>query len=129
MQSSSAVRSPVGLETHGIQNYNAVYWNLSTPLLYEEAIRRREARMAHLGALVVRTGQHTGRSPNDKFIVEEPGSADRVWWGKVNHLMSQAHYERLYQRMMAYLLRQRPVRTGLLCRRRSSLPTASSHCH
>ncbi len=103
MQSSSAVRSPVGLETHGIQNYNAVYWNLSTPLLYEEAIRRREARMAHLGALVVRTGQHTGRSPNDKFIVEEPGSADRVWWGKVNHPLSQTHYERLYQRMMAYL--------------------------
>lgn len=43
MQSSSTVRSPVGLEEHGIQNYNAVYWNLSTPLLYEEAIRRREA--------------------------------------------------------------------------------------
>ena len=66
--------SPYGLENQGIKNTGFVYWNLSTPLLYEEAIRRREGRMAHLGPLVVRTGEHTGRSPNDKFVVREPSS-------------------------------------------------------
>jgi phosphoenolpyruvate carboxykinase (ATP) len=49
--------SPYGLEKHGIKNAGFVYWNLSTPLLYEEVIRRREGRMAHLGPLVVRTGE------------------------------------------------------------------------
>src|ERR1051326_4911305 len=84
MEMQGNVHSAYGLEQHGIRNVNAIYWNLSTSLLYEEAIRRREGRIAHLGPLVVRTGEHTGRSPNDKFIVNEPGSADKVGWGKVN---------------------------------------------
>ncbi len=63
METQGKVHSPYGLENHDIQNINAVYWNLSTPMLYEEAIRRREGRVAHLGPLVVRTGQHTGRLP------------------------------------------------------------------
>ena len=75
------------LERHGIQNVNNVYWNLSTPLLYEEALRRHEGRMAHLGSFVVRTGQYTGRSPHDKFIVREPSSANQVWWGDVNRTL------------------------------------------
>jgi phosphoenolpyruvate carboxykinase (ATP) len=72
----------VGLDAHGISNLNRVYWNLGTPALYEEAIRRHEGIVAHLGPLVVRTGQHTGRSPNDKFTVQEPSTADNVWWGQ-----------------------------------------------
>jgi phosphoenolpyruvate carboxykinase (ATP) len=66
--------SSFGLEHHGIRNVREVYWNLATPRLYEEAISRREARLAHFGPLTVRTGSHTGRSPNDKFIVREPSS-------------------------------------------------------
>jgi len=97
------VHSQYGLENHGIHNVNLVYWNLSTPLLYEEAIRRREGRLAHLGPLVVRTGQHTGRSPNDKFIVREPSSADKVWWGEVNRSMEPANFDILYRRLLAYL--------------------------
>jgi phosphoenolpyruvate carboxykinase (ATP) len=54
-----------GLEEHGIQNVARVYWNQSVPALYEEAVRRREALMGADGPLVCRTGQHTGRSPND----------------------------------------------------------------
>lgn len=91
------------LELHGIQNVSAVYWNMHTPRLYEEAIRRREAHLAHLGPLVVRTGQYTGRSPNDKFIVQETSSSDKVWWGKVNRPMDDAHFEVLRNRMLAYL--------------------------
>lgn len=103
MQTQGKVQSQYGLENHGIHNVNAVHWNLSTPLLYEEAIRRREGRLAHLGPLVVRTGQHTGRSPNDKFVVREPSSADKVWWGKVNRAMEPANFETLHRRLLAYL--------------------------
>ena len=92
-----------GLEKQGIRNVSTVFWNLSTPMLVEEAIRRREGRLAHLGPLVVRTGQHTGRSPNDKFIVQEPSSKDKVWWGKVNRAMNLEQYEILHRRMLAYL--------------------------
>ena len=103
MLTQSATQSQYGLEHHGIQNVNDVYWNLSTPRLYEEAIRRREGRVAHLGPLVVRTGQHTGRSPNDKFIVKEPSSADKVWWGKVNRPVTPEQFEVLRKRLLAYL--------------------------
>ena len=103
MQTQGKSPNRSGLENQGIQNVNAVYWNLSTPMLYEEAIRRREARLAHLGPLVVRTGQHTGRSPNDKFIVREPSSEDKVWWGKVNKGMAPAQFDGLHRRLLAYL--------------------------
>ena len=103
MQTQNTTHSQYGLENHGIRNVNTIYWNLSTPLLYEEAIRRREARLAHLGPLVVRTGQHTGRAPNDKFIVKEPSSADKVWWGKVNKPIAPEQFEILKKRLLAYL--------------------------
>ncbi len=103
MEMQNSVHSQYGLENHDIRNVNAVYWNLSTALLYEEAVRRREGRIAHLGPLAVRTGTHTGRSPNDKFIVEEPTSADKVGWGKVNRPMPDANFEVLYRRLLAYL--------------------------
>ena len=91
------------LERHGIQNVNTVYWNLSTPRLYEEALRRHEGRMAHLGSFVVRTGQYTGRSPRDKFIVREPSSANQVWWGDVNRPMEPEQFDRLRSRLLAFL--------------------------
>lgn len=103
MQTQNIPHSQYGLENHGIRNVNTIYWNLSTPLLYEEAIRRREARLAHLGPLVVRTGQHTGRAPNDKFIVKEPSSADKVWWGKINKPIAPEQFEILKKRLLAYL--------------------------
>ncbi|HSO72112.1 MAG TPA: phosphoenolpyruvate carboxykinase [Thermodesulfobacteriota bacterium] len=91
------------LEKNGIKNTGFVYWNLSTPLLYEDVIRRREGRMAHLGPLVVRTGEHTGRSPNDKFVVKEPSSEDKVWWGPVNKAMAAEQFASLQHRLLAYL--------------------------
>lgn len=103
MQTQGEFQSQYGLGNHGIKNVNTVYWNLATPLLYEEAIRRREGRLLHLGPLVVRTGQHTGRSPNDKFIVREPSSEDKIWWGKVNKGMDPTQFEGLHRRMLAYL--------------------------
>ena len=103
MQEHGPRHSRYGLENHGIVNVNNVYWNLPAPALYEEAVRRREGWVAHLGPLVVRTGHHTGRSPNDKFIVREPSSEDHVWWGKVNRPFTEDHFDRLYARLLAYL--------------------------
>jgi phosphoenolpyruvate carboxykinase (ATP) len=96
-------RSGRGLEGHGIKNVATAYWNLPTPTLYEEAVRRREGVIAHLGPLVVRTGHYTGRSPNDKFIVREPSSASRVWWGPVNRPMDPGRFQALRERLLAYL--------------------------
>ncbi len=95
-------RSQHGLDQHGIVNANAVWWNLSTPALYEHAVQRREGIVAHRGPLVVRTGQYTGRSPNDKYIVREPGSEKDIWWNAAKPFEPD-NYERLKARLCAYL--------------------------
>jgi phosphoenolpyruvate carboxykinase (ATP) len=77
--------------------------NLSVAELYEDAIRAGEGIVAAEGPLVVRTGKHTGRSPRDKFIVREPSSEDRIWWGEVNQPISEENYDRLRARLFAYL--------------------------
>ena len=77
--------------------------NLSTAELYELALRENEGLLAANGPLVVRTGEHTGRSPQDKFIVDEPSSSAKVWWGDVNHRISEEHYDRLRARLMTYV--------------------------
>ncbi len=103
MSVNVVTRSKHGLEIHGIRNVSQQYWNLTTGALYDEALRRGEGTVAHLGPLVVRTGHHTGRSPNDKFIVKEPSSEANIWWGKVNRPIAPEHFEGLYARMLAYL--------------------------
>ncbi|HFE66211.1 MAG TPA: phosphoenolpyruvate carboxykinase (ATP), partial [Chloroflexi bacterium] len=59
MQNFGAYVSKYGLDNLGINNAGTVYWNLPTPMLYEQALRRREGALAHLGPLVVDTGDHT----------------------------------------------------------------------
>jgi phosphoenolpyruvate carboxykinase (ATP) len=81
--------------------------NLSTAALYEAAVRDGEGMIAAEGPLVVSTGTHTGRSPKDKFIVREPSSEANVWWGDVNHPISEEHYDKLRARLMAYLGQRR----------------------
>ncbi|VVM05191.1 phosphoenolpyruvate carboxykinase (ATP) [Methylacidimicrobium cyclopophantes] len=93
----------VGLEYLGIRNVREVYWNLTTPALYEAAIRRYEGMISHLGPFVFRTGEHTGRLPKDKFLVQEPSSQDKVWWGPVNQPISPEAFEQLRRRLLAYL--------------------------
>ena len=96
-------RSPVGLDAQSLVNLKTAYWNLSTPALYEEAVKREEGIVAHLGPLVVRTGQFTGRSPNDKFVVKEPSSEAHIWWGKVNKPFEPDRFDELHRRMASYL--------------------------
>jgi phosphoenolpyruvate carboxykinase (ATP) len=103
MQEQGRAKSDYGLSAHGIRNANTVWWNLSTPALYEQAVQRHEGNVAHLGPLVTRTGQYTGRSPKDRFIVEEPTTKELIWWGKVNHGFDPKRYEVLRARLTAYL--------------------------
>ncbi|MDE3067243.1 MAG: phosphoenolpyruvate carboxykinase (ATP) [Verrucomicrobiota bacterium] len=91
------------LEALGLSNLGSVHWNLPSPALYEEAIRRYEGTLSHLGPLVVRTGQYTGRLPKDKFLVREPSSESKIWWGKTNRPIEPAKFEALKHRLCAYL--------------------------
>lgn len=97
------LKSEYGLDHHGLTNIGDVRWNYNTPMLYEEAIRSGEGMLGHQGPLVVRTGLHTGRAAKDKFIVEEPGSQDKVWWGKVNKPFPAAKFDIMFRRLEAYL--------------------------
>jgi len=97
-------RRPAGLEHYGISGLAATHWNLPVAALYEEAVRRREGQIAHGGALAVHTGLHTGRSPNDKFIVLEPESEAQVDWGTVNRPMTPKKFDTLCARLFGALM-------------------------
>jgi phosphoenolpyruvate carboxykinase (ATP) len=93
--------SAYGLENQGFRNLNAVHWNLTAPALYEAATLRGEGQVAKNGPFVTITGQHTGRSASDKFIVKDASSEAQVWWDN-NKAMTPAHFEALFQSMMSY---------------------------
>ncbi|MEJ2327954.1 MAG: phosphoenolpyruvate carboxykinase (ATP), partial [Chromatiaceae bacterium] len=103
MRVTGRCNSNHGLENHGLYNLNAAYWNLPTPELYEQAILRHEGSLSHMGPLVVRTGHHTGRSANDKFVVEEDGSKEHIWWGDVNRPIPPEKFASLHHRLASYL--------------------------
>jgi phosphoenolpyruvate carboxykinase (ATP) len=92
-----------GLDNHGLGNVANAYWNLSAPQLYTQSLARGEGLLAEGGALVTVTGQHTGRSPHDRFIVEESTSKDEICWGDVNVAMSEQHFDRLLDKMLSHL--------------------------
>lgn len=96
--------SDFGVENQGLRNLNNVYWNYSPPALVEEALIRREGQLGKSGAFIVNTGQHTGRSPKDKYIVQSNlPEDDLIWWGKVNQPISREQFERLYVKLLGYL--------------------------
>ena len=91
------------LAEQGLDNVGNIHLDYSTPELVEQIIHREEGRLAVGGAMVVATGIYTGRSANDKFIVEEPSSQALVAWGDTNRPFSQENYERLRRRVLAFL--------------------------
>jgi phosphoenolpyruvate carboxykinase (ATP) len=99
---SSSVEQGRALGELGIENVR-LHWNLSEAALYEEAVKRQEACIAAEGPLVCRTGQHTGRSPNDKFFVREPSSEQNIAWGGPNRPMSAEHFEQLRRDLIGSL--------------------------
>jgi ribosomal protein L9 len=90
------------LESYGIKEPARVYWNLTSAELYEEIARRSEGVLSNYGALIVDTGEHTGRAAKDKAIVREPGSEDKVFWGDVNKDFPKDKFNALRDRMMAH---------------------------
>jgi phosphoenolpyruvate carboxykinase (ATP) len=91
------------LEALGLKQLGAVHYQLSVPLLIEAALRKQEGVLSDTGALVVETGQYTGRSPEDRYIVDTPSVTNDIDWGKVNRPLPEADFERIYQKMLAYL--------------------------
>ncbi|MEX0846069.1 MAG: phosphoenolpyruvate carboxykinase [Balneolaceae bacterium] len=96
-------KSNIGLEYLGLEKNKNVFWNLSPAQLYEQAIIRNEAILTKDHALRVLTGKFTGRSPQDKFIVDQPSIHDDIDWGDVNQPISEEVFENLYQKTIDYL--------------------------
>lgn len=87
----------------GLGNVSGAYWNLNVSELVEETLLNGEGTLTDTGALAVDTGEFTGRSPKDKFIVDDKLSKDTVWWGDVNFKFDSDKFDRLYNRVTAYL--------------------------
>lgn len=100
---AAALKSDYGLENHGLGNLRVAYWNLPTEALYEEITFRKEAKIARQGPIVANTGKHTARSANDKFVVKEPTTEEKIWWGQYNRPMSPDKFNDLYNRLQGFL--------------------------
>jgi len=99
-------RGQTGLEQQGLAPSGTIHWNLVAPELVQAAMRQGNADLADMGPLVAITTPHTGRSPNDKFIVKEAESEGDVWWGKVNRPFEPAKFDLLLADVRAYLSAQ-----------------------
>ena len=109
--SSADLGSSIGLKTTGNQ-----FWNLTPAELVEDTILQGQGLLTDTGALAIDTGEFTGRSPQDRFIVEDAITKDAVWWGGINKGISEAHFETIYDRMKAYLAgRDVYVRDAIAC--------------
>src|SRR5690606_11841863 len=90
-----------GIETCGLNTSGTVHYNLGAAELVEHALRRGEAKLTAHGALVAYTGQHTGRSPKDKFVVRDDSTDGEVWWDN-NKAMSPENFQTLYEDFLAH---------------------------
>ena len=100
---AKALKSDYGLDNHGITDLRMSYWNLPTEALYEEVAFRSEAKITQLGPIVANTGKHTARSASDKYIVKEPSTEDKIWWGQYNKPFSTEKFDGLYNRLLGFL--------------------------
>ncbi len=94
--------SDYSLDNHGLINLRHVYWNLPPAALYEESIFRGEGQLVAGGPLLVHTGKHTSRSAADKFVVKEPSTQDKIWWGDYNRPCEPHQFVTLRGRIQSY---------------------------
>jgi phosphoenolpyruvate carboxykinase (ATP) len=99
---ATSLKSDFGLENLGFVNLNQVYWNLPAESLYEEIVFRGEGHITRNGPIVVKTGIHTARAANDKFIVREPSSDEHIWWGEYNRPYNAETFSELISRLQGY---------------------------
>src|SRR6266403_6244569 len=100
--SSADLNSSTDLSRQGLEPRGEVHWNLIAPELFQAAARRNEGEFADMGPFVAVTTPHTGRSPNDKFVVKEPNSDKDVDWGRVNQPLTVEKYQLLLEDVRKY---------------------------
>lgn len=103
MSNLSHPQSSVGLDYLDLENNEQTLWNLTPPELYEEAIQNGEAILTKDYALRVLTGKYTGRSPQDKFIVDQPSIHDDIDWGEINQSTDEDVFDNLFEKVTDYL--------------------------
>jgi phosphoenolpyruvate carboxykinase (ATP) len=103
MENEGSAVSRFGIDQQGLSGVAKAWWNLPVARLYEQAVRRWEAVIAAEGPLVAHTGEQTGRSPRDRFVVREPSTEGDVWWGDVNRPIARADFEALSSGIRSYL--------------------------
>ncbi|MFH1052617.1 MAG: phosphoenolpyruvate carboxykinase (ATP) [bacterium] len=103
MKHARELASEYGLENHGLKDLDTVFWNLPAPALYEEAIFRGEGHMVNGGPFLVYTGKWTARAANDKYIVSEHTTEDKIWWGEYNRPTTEDKFMGIYSRLTAFL--------------------------
>ena len=91
------------LKSIGIKASKKIHWNLSGLLLVTQTINRQQGILTSSGALACDTGEFTGRSPKDKYIVKDQKTADSIWWGDVNHPFAPEDFDSLYNRVADFL--------------------------
>ena len=97
-------KNEIDLDYLGLKNNRKIYWNLQNPQCIEKAISNGEAQLSSTGALLVKTGEFTGRSPNDKFIVDHAGETDKeIDWGKINRPFDPEKFCKLFQKVIDHL--------------------------
>ncbi|MEX2080863.1 MAG: phosphoenolpyruvate carboxykinase (ATP) [Dehalococcoidia bacterium] len=96
-------KAPADTSARVMASARTVHHNLSIPALYEHAVKRNEGKLLQGGSFAVRTGDRTGRSPNDKFIVKTAEISEHVWWGQHNQPMTPRTFDKVRERMLEHL--------------------------
>ena len=100
---------PENLSLFKLADFNPpgnIYVNLSPEMLEEHILQKGEGRLADNGALMVDTGKFTGRSPDDKYFVDEDSSSQKLWWGKVNQKISEKIFDELLLEVLQFYNRK-----------------------
>ncbi len=97
------LKAHYSFEKSGVFNSKQIFYHLTIPELFEHALQKKEGILSSTGAFSVLTGAYTGRSPEDRFIVDDKNTHDLIDWGKVNKPISQEIFGRLYAKLVSYL--------------------------
>lgn len=113
MYAKAHVHSTVGLEEVGLRPMDVrgvhIHWNLNPAEIYEHAVRNGEAELTKDGVLRVLTGQYTGRSPKDKYFVEQEPSKSKIWWGDINQPTDPELFDHMHQQVLNHLSHARDL--------------------
>lgn len=115
MKEALTISTHANLEKYGLKNVTA-NWNLSPQELQKITIEKKMGRETPNGTLAVNTGKFTGRSPQDRFIVQDDYTKDKVWWGKINKPVSPENFDKLHNEILKYLSgKEIYIRDGYVC--------------